>query len=711
MTPERLAVFSEKLYMCGASIAALRGASAIAPKFSDVSYFFEKSSQLTSAKSLFPNIDFNNIKSEYLKNYKLILQNGEYDLFIIHNFAHKTKHLVEFCDSKPTLAMLHDVSGVSGLNYAMRDLGGQRILSYPNRRRGLPHDGSLATLAKRPFAFGAPSMWLKRLAESYLGDSIPVHLIRNCVPPNLFRPIDKAAARGALGLPQDRFIVLFFAGAGAAERKNLAMAAHAAARAGGDVLFVAIGGLPRAQVPRSSRILFLPAVDPLVDPMRPAMLYSAADVFVSVSLAENFPNTVLESYHCGTPVIASRVGGHPELVREGSTGWLVDPRRPEALAGAIEALSSQPGVVADAGRAGRDLVHATCAEEICVKQYLDALDHVRSLRGRNYVRNRQDPNFVRRENGDPLVRRHAAPFYDIRPAPTSRLDAVARHRPGGPDPFTTPYRNLWNPARSERNLLAFRYRMAASGHPLTENERRINSFYNAYRGRRAFLIGNGPSLNACDLSLLRDEITIGVNSIFFKADELGGLPTHYVVEDNFVAEDRADEINRLRGTNKWFGNYLRYCLQGDDVNWLNVRMRYDAYPGFPFFSLDAGREVWTGGSVTYICMQLAFYFGIRELYLIGFDHHYVVPKETEIDGVAYTSKTDDPNHFDPNYFGKGYRWHAPMTERMELGYRRAKQSFEQFGGRIYNATVGGRLEVFERVDYNSLFELKVGQTS
>ena len=75
----------------------------------------------------------------------------------------------------------------------------------------------------------------------------------------------------------------------------------------------------------------------------------------------------------------------------------------------------------------------------------------------------------------------------------------------------------------------------------------------------------------------------------------------------------------------------------------------------------------------------------------------------EENGNEWTSGGDDPNHFHPDYFGKGYRWHNPRLDRMELAYRKAKRVFEADGRRVVNATLGGKLEVFERVDYDSLF--------
>ena len=160
----------------------------------------------------------------------------------------------------------------------------------------------------------------------------------------------------------------------------------------------------------------------------------------------------------------------------------------------------------------------------------------------------------------------------------------------------------------------------------------------------------------------------------------------------------------MKGPEKWIGNYLRYCLEGgDDVCWMNVACDYRQYADFPHFSANAARIVWVGGTVSYIAMQLAYFMGFSEVYLVGFDHSYTVPKEAEVEGRAITSASDDPNHFHPDYFGKGYRWHDPQVDRMEIAYRKARQAYETAGRKIYNATAGGHLETFERADYAALF--------
>jgi len=250
-----------------------------------------------------------------------------------------------------------------------------------------------------------------------------------------------------------------------------------------------------------------------------------------------------------------------------------------------------------------------------------------------------------------------------------------------------------------------RYRAAGKGLGLTANDRRLLHFHNRHAGQRCFVMGNGPSLNKCDLSKLRNEITFGFNSIFLNREKMGFDPTYYVVEDVLVAEDRQKEINAYHGPkSKFFGDYLSCFLEGaSDVVWMNVRVRYDEYPGFPHFSKNAARELWVGGTVSYVALQLVYYMGFRQVYLIGFDHYYSTPPDVKKEGLRWTSMSSDPNHFHPDYFGKGYRWHSPEVQRMERALRRADEYYRSDGRSIMNATVGGKLEVFPRVDYNSLF--------
>jgi len=98
--------------------------------------------------------------------------------------------------------------------------------------------------------------------------------------------------------------------------------------------------------------------------------------------------------------------------------------------------------------------------------------------------------------------------------------------------------------------------------------------------------------------------------------------------------------------------------------------------------------------------------GISKVYLVGFDHNYSIPADAIITNKENNilSQSDDPNHFHPGYFGKGYRWHDPRVDRMEKAYMRAKDIYESEGRKVYNASVGGKLEIFPRVDYDTLYQ-------
>ncbi len=86
--------------------------------------------------------------------------------------------------------------------------------------------------------------------------------------------------------------------------------------------------------------------------------------------------------------------------------------------------------------------------------------------------------------------------------------------------------------------------------------------------------------------------------------------------------------------------------------------------------------------------------------LIGVDHNFVTKGKPN---TTVVSEGDDPNHFHPAYFGKGFRWQLPDLETSELAYGLAKQAFEADGRQIVDATVGGKLTVFPKVKYDELF--------
>ena len=241
----------------------------------------------------------------------------------------------------------------------------------------------------------------------------------------------------------------------------------------------------------------------------------------------------------------------------------------------------------------------------------------------------------------------------------------------------------------------------------TYDKSKIRKYAGLHKGERCFIIGNGPSLNKIDLTKLKNEFTFGVNSIFLKKSEL--VPKYYVVEDYHVAHDNADAIEELKGPAKFIPrNYKHWIKPGDDINYYNMNTGYyqEYSPNYkiPRFSMDFSKRAYCGQSVTMICLQLAFYMGFETVYLIGMDFDYTIPKSAKIEpGGVILSTDDDPNHFDSSYFGKGKRWHDPHLDRVGRTYQFMKGVYEAHGRTIVNATVGGKLEIFSRVDFDELF--------
>lgn len=230
-----------------------------------------------------------------------------------------------------------------------------------------------------------------------------------------------------------------------------------------------------------------------------------------------------------------------------------------------------------------------------------------------------------------------------------------------------------------------------------------------FKGKRCFIVGNGPSLNQLDLSLLKNEYSFAVNGIFYKTREMGYKPTFYVVEDRHVMTDNIDEINKYDCDYKFFPSaYKKQVTNFKNTLFFNMDVGFYVERSKHFeksrFSKDCSEVIYCGQSVTFINLQLAYYLGFKEVYLIGMDFNYVIPDSVKmIKGAVIESTEDDVNHFHPDYFGKGKKWHDPKLHNVLQSYKLHKKVFEDDGRKIYNATAGGKLEEFERVDFNSLF--------
>jgi hypothetical protein len=241
-----------------------------------------------------------------------------------------------------------------------------------------------------------------------------------------------------------------------------------------------------------------------------------------------------------------------------------------------------------------------------------------------------------------------------------------------------------------RHVLAktINLRWSASMHRLRQVE-------NSHAGQRCFIIGNGPSLRQTDLGRLRGEVTFGVNRIYLLFPELGFTTTYLVSVNDLVLEQSAEEMHQL-ALPKFLTWRARRWFKGDPrVTYLDTD-----FTGEEDFAPAITGRFFEGFTVTYVALQLAFHMGFKHAILVGVDHNFVTQGTAN---QAVVSQGDDPNHFAPNYFGKGFKWQLPDLAGSERAYVLARDAYNKAGRFVLDATVGGKLTVFPKVDYNTLF--------
>jgi len=228
-----------------------------------------------------------------------------------------------------------------------------------------------------------------------------------------------------------------------------------------------------------------------------------------------------------------------------------------------------------------------------------------------------------------------------------------------------------------------------------ESVERLRRLRDRHAGKRGFIIGNGPSLKTMDLRPLRDEITFGLNRITLMFDRLGFETTYHVVVNPLVISQCAEEIGGLR-----MPHFVNWRMR-DSVEFTPSTMFLESRrSGALSFSFEPADRIWEGATVTYVAMQLAYHVGLTEVVLIGVDHSFATRGAPH---SVVVSQGPDQDHFDPGYFGKGFKWQLPDLATSEAAYRLARHCFEQDKRRIVDATVDGKLQVFPKVDFKSLF--------
>ena len=238
----------------------------------------------------------------------------------------------------------------------------------------------------------------------------------------------------------------------------------------------------------------------------------------------------------------------------------------------------------------------------------------------------------------------------------------------------------------------------------TKYGKRIAQFQGKYAGQRCFLIGNGPSLRAEDLTAIHNAgiPTFAFNRVYNIFDRTPWRPTFYISQDEKMLSGCADTVDALELPVKFIPIQLDWWqdIHIKNALYFNIMGQTAEDPRDFLFSDNAADCLYNSSTGMYTAAQLAAWMGFAEIYLIGVDHHFRISQNSQGEVIVDNTVKD---YFTDKYNEDKANLYIPNTEKSTLTYIAMKQHCQQRGIRVYNATRGGKLEVFPRVEFDSLF--------
>lgn len=234
----------------------------------------------------------------------------------------------------------------------------------------------------------------------------------------------------------------------------------------------------------------------------------------------------------------------------------------------------------------------------------------------------------------------------------------------------------------------------------TGNSRSILDLKGRFANKPLLIVANGPSLNKTPLDEFDGIPSIGMNKIDLIYGRVKWRPSLVVCTNHLVAQQNAEKflMNPVPVYLSW---RTRWFIPGQFKDKLNFFLEKVDIP----FSHDCAKGIAGGATVTYAALQLAYYMDADPVIIVGLDHSF------DSKGPAHNIERrtgQDNNHFDPNYFAHGQLWGVPNLTKSEEQYQEAKDNFDKKGVQVYDATIGGRLEIFQKISIEEALN-KVGR--
>jgi len=218
---------------------------------------------------------------------------------------------------------------------------------------------------------------------------------------------------------------------------------------------------------------------------------------------------------------------------------------------------------------------------------------------------------------------------------------------------------------------------------------RLKKFKDKHKGEDCFILGNGPSLNKMDLAPLANRHTFGQNKIYLIFEKVDLNLSYLVAVNQLVIEQSARQFEAMDCQ-----VFLSYVAAKGVVKDQENIQRLHTLNLWSFYE-DIAQPICEGNTVTFVSLQLAFYMGFRRVFLIGVDHSF---KQSGQSHEVQTYEGEDENHFHPDYF-KGQQWQLADVYGSEVSYHMANYFYKNDGRQILDATLGGKLEVFPKIEF------------
>lgn len=219
----------------------------------------------------------------------------------------------------------------------------------------------------------------------------------------------------------------------------------------------------------------------------------------------------------------------------------------------------------------------------------------------------------------------------------------------------------------------------------------LKEYYKKHYGEKCFLIGNGPSLTAKDLDCIHKYKihSLGCNGIYKMFSKTDWRPSYYFLADNIWLDREKESLPE--GYHYFMRKMTKLVEEKtQDIN-LYCGKFENYFPGYPSFAIDIEKGVYGGRTIMYDMLQFAVYMGFSEIYLIGIDFSW--------------GENGKNTHFCEGYSdGKREKFAMSYRPEIENAYYAAKRYADSHGIKIYNATRGGKLEVFERKNLDEVFK-------